>query len=678
MQYARIATLGRRRLQNSGEDRRDAMTRNGQIADHHSSSTPEVHTLSAGSDGLRTSCRRWNILFGSLGLCAALAIVILWFPSNLWHLPIENSDAAAHYYFINKLGSQGMGALTGLWPNGDFYPPLFHVLAHLIQVFSSLIGLQCSVFTAFSLVWIITSGVVFPLGMLLFCNYFLGNMDSEDTPRVYSRWTHRLLLLAIPVLSVSSASHPFGMLMHGPLIAFGLGTSLLPFGLYATLKLFDSIAREPPSYTEVATRIMETLVCIALLLLSHPRIAFSFALLIGAFIVLRLPRKVAIAGVATIVTGAVAYVLLVLATETSHRLGDPAQWFHSHRPSMTVPEALETIVSNGLDASVGFVFALLLVFCSIVAVAFSKAGRQRSNSVALVMNVVFLSVVFVATVHSTGAVANLVSAPWYRDENRIIAMLPLTTLPLICAGFAALMSRIADSHDTQYSNRSVGNDSSATSNRAVGRTLSSVVKARGDIFLSSAAAICAIALISVTFGAQAIDSTRSEFATRIQEAANLDKPHPTEQLTRAKYDALRDVVAHTGTQAVIVSDPMNGSMYAGPLFGARMLYPIINPKSSGEGAIFAHVQEAFASGDSQLLSRTFCSIAPGNPTYFLTLGPQAPSLQSFPFKDQYNVFHDDNLIGRYVGTGALTPVRNYGDLSGNGQESTLYEVNCHH
>lgn len=659
------------------------MTRNGRIAEHHSSSNHEVHTPNedhAAADILRAKRhgRCWNILFGALGLAIALAVVVTWFPDNLWHLPIENSDAAAHYYFIDKLGSQGMGAVTGLWPNGDYYPPLFHLLAHLIQVIASLLGLHCSVFTAFNLVWIITSGLIFPWGMVLFCNYFMKDLGREDSRGAIAHWTHRLLLLAIPVLSVSSASHPFGMLMHGPLIAFGLGTSLLPFGLYATLKLFDAISREPRSYPEITARILETLASITLMLLSHPRIAFSFALLIGAFIVLRLPRKIALAGVATIITGAFAYVVLVLATETSHRLGDPATWFHSHRPSMTVLQALGTIASDGLDGPVGLVFAILLICCAVLAVVFATPGRQRSNGLALVMNAVFLSVVFVATVHATGALANLVSAPWYRDENRIIAMLPLTTLPLICAGFTALAARIEAFRRSMRNQPPTDGNQPAVADQTYRRQVAVTLHARGGLPLFAAAAICTVSLIAVCIGAQVIDTTRAEFGTRIQAAASLDKSHPTEQLTRAKYDALQDAVAHTGTQAVIISDPMNGSMYAGPLFGAHMLYPIINPKSSGEGAIFTLAQEAFASGDPNRLSQTFCSIAPGRPAYFLALGPQAPSLQSFPFKDQYNAFHDDDLIGHYVNTGALALVRNYGDISGNGQQSALYEVNCAH
>lgn len=617
----------------------------------------------------------YNTLFGAAGLILALCIVITWFPQNIWHLPIESSDSAAHYYFIHKLGSEGWKSVTSLWPNGDFYPPLFHIFAYTLQQLCAVFGLSLSVFASFNIVWILTSGFIFPLGMLMWCNYFMRNLRSAALHRNPLTWFYRLLLLTIPVLSVSSASHPFGMLTNGPLIAFGLGTSLLPLGLYFTLRLFDALSARTPSFINTGARLIELLAVGCLLLLSHPRIAFSFALLIATFMVFRLPRKIAIIGVGTILAGASAYIALVLLTETSSRLGDPASWFHSHRPSKTLWQAIWTILSDAMDTPASICFALLFVVCAISALMLSASGKDKANNIALLMNVTFLSMVYVATVVATGAWANLISAPWYRDENRIIAMLPLVTVPVIAAGFDAMTAAIA-AHDHQAPDAYKHEGNVVPDHHPTRNLNSQDVRVRLVPHSVALVVVSAILLVTVCGGAQINAASRNSLSSRIDESANLNKADLTEQLTNEKYQVLQDVVRQTGTESAIVSDPMNGSMYAGTMFGANVLYPIMNAKSTRNGAIFTEAQQSFASGDPEKLIRTFCSITPQHHAYFLTLGPQAQSLQSFPFRAQYDVFHDRQLISHYLDTGALQLTKNYGDITGDNQDSILYKVNC--
>ena len=218
-----------------------------------------------------------------IGVASALCLVIAWFPSTVWNTPIVSSDAPAHYYFIHRLLDEGLGAALHLWPHDSFYPPLFHICAYLVIKIAALFGVQCSIYAAFNITWIIASGVIFPAGMLVLCRYFLqrwnrGNPISNPISRISQALStsesssvsessnisnqqvssavnrqynvtfdatfvlRNLIGLFVPVLAVSSVCHPYGLLNAGPLIAFGFATSLLPFLIAATLRLFDAIA----------------------------------------------------------------------------------------------------------------------------------------------------------------------------------------------------------------------------------------------------------------------------------------------------------------------------------------------------------------------------------------------------------------------------------------------------
>lgn len=75
------------------------------------------------------------------------------------------------------------------------------------------------------------------------------------------------------------------------------------------------------------------------------------------------------------------------------------------------------------------------------------------------------------------------------------------------------------------------------------------------------------------------------------------------------------------------------------MYGADMLFPIYNAKAEKNGAIFGQTENAFASGDGKALTNTVCPLSADGDAYFLSMGGQAPSLQMFTFKQQYDTFH---------------------------------------
>ena len=721
-----------------------------------------------------------------IGIASALCLVIAWFPSAVWNTPIVSSDAPAHYYFIRRLLDEGLGAALHLWPHNSFYPPLFHVCAYFVIKIAALFGVQCSIYAAFNITWIIASGVIFPSGMLVLCRYFLqrwnrGNPISNPISRIsqasptsesssvsessnvsnqqVSSAVNRqynatldatfvlqnLIGLFVPVLAVSSVCHPYGLLNAGPLIAFGFATSLLPFLIAATLRLFDAIAAREHIVKWLAITAIAGVVC----LVAHPRIAFTYALILVPFIVLRLPWKLILGAFIAMCVGAVAFVALMLTSFKSDRWANPASWFHSHQPSKNLWESISFCFTDGLDGFPAILFALLLIagtvaafVCasrraamrssdslsgavSTVAPAFSadadvlasdtevsapavspvsasglpaascsdpadvslsassEPSRPRRNDrlrdvIALTAAFLLVTLVYVCTVTLVGALPNIISAPWYRDENRIMTMLPLVALPLLVIGVNALsecVSACAASASFAPSASSFSAKNSVSSSSVPSLSSASAVSSVKNVSLASnwigpLAVFLVVAILAVS--AQIVCPSRTAARDAIIAHSSLNQSDPNEQLTEQKITVLRKVTERTGTQATIISDPLNGSMYADTLFNANMLYPIINARTDVPSAPFGKVETAFASGDRQQVLGTVCSLTDA-PEYFLTMGDQAQSLQSFPYRAQYDSFHNEELIDTYVDGGTLVKVADYSQY---GQGWALYRFGC--
>lgn len=718
-----------------------------------------------------------------IGIASALCLVIAWFPSTVWNTPIVSSDAPAHYYFIRRLLDEGLGAALHLWPHNSFYPPLFHVCAYFVIKIAALFGVQCSIYAAFNITWIIASGVIFPSGMLVLCRYFLqrwnrgnpiprisqasstpesssvsesSNVSNQQVSSAVNRQYNatfdatfvlqNLIGLFVPVLAVSSVCHPYGLLNAGPLIAFGFATSLLPFLIAATLRLFDEIA----AHEHIAKWLAITAVAGVVCLVAHPRIAFTYALILVPFIVLRLPWKLILGAFIAMCVGAVAFVALMLTSFKSDRWANPASWFHSHQPSKNLWESISFCFADGLDGFPAILFALLLiagtvaafvcasrrtvvrfsdslsVAVSTVAPAFSadadalasdtavpapavspvptsglpavscsdaadvslfessEPSRPRRNDrlrdvIALMAAFLLVTLVYVCTVTLVGALPNIISAPWYRDENRIVTMLPLVALPLLVIGvnaFSECVSACAASASfaPSVSSFSAKNNASSPSSVPSLSPVSAVSSVKSVSFASNwigpIVAFLAIAILAVS--AQIVCPSRTAVRDAIIAHSSLDQSDPNEQLTEQKIIVLRKVTERTGTQATIISDPLNGSMYAETLFNANMLYPIINARTDVSSAPFGKVETAFASGDVQQVLGTVCPLTDA-PKYFLTMGDQAQSLQSFPYRAQYDSFHNEELIDAYVDDGTLVKVADYSQY---GQGWALYRFGC--
>lgn len=687
-------------------------------------------------------------LMSIIGIASALCLVIAWFPSTVWNTPIVSSDAPAHYYFIRRLLDEGLGAALHLWPHDSFYPPLFHICAYLVIKIAVLFGVQCSIYAAFNITWIIASGVIFPAGMLVLCRYFLqrwnrgnpisnpisrisqalstsesssvsesSNISNQQVPSAGNRQydaasdatfvLQNLIGLFVPVLAVSSVCHPYGLLNAGPLIAFGFAMSLLPFLIAATLRLFDAIAAREHIAKWLAITAVAGVVC----LVAHPRIAFTYALILVPFIVLRLPWKLILGAFIAMCVGAVAFVALMLTSFKSDRWANPDSWFHSHQPSKNLWESISFCLTDGLDGFPAILFALLLIAGTAAAFvcasrrAAARASDSFSSAASTVVPVASADVDVDASTsdiavsaadspvsvscpppasHSNATDAASASSESsrlrrndrLRDVIALTAAFLLVALPLLVIGINALaecVSACAASASFAPSASSFSTKNSASSVPSLS-SASAVSSVKNASFASNWIVLIAVFLVIaiLAVSAQIVCPSRSAARDTIIAHSSLNQSDPNEQLTEQKIAVLRKVTKRTGTQATIISDPLNGSMYAETLFNANMLYPIINARTDVPSAPFGKVETAFASGDAQQVLGTVCPLTDA-PEYFLTMGDQAQSLQSFPYRAQYDSFHNEELIDAYVDGGTLVKVADYSQY---GQGWALYRFGC--
>ena len=295
-----------------------------------------------------------------------------------------------------------------------------------------------------------------------------------------------------------------------------------------------------------------------------------------------------------------------------------------------------------------------------------EPSRPRRNDrlrdvIALTAAFLLVTLVYVCTVTLVGALPNIISSPWYRDENRIMTMLPLVALPLLVISVNALSECVSACAASASSVPSLSSASAVSSVKNV---------SFASNWIGPIAAFLVIAILAVS--AQIVCPSRTAARDTIIAHSSLNQSDPNEQLTEQKITVLRKVMERTGSQATIISDPLNGSMYAETLFNASMLYPIINARTDVPSAPFGKVETAFASGDGQQVLGTVCPLTDA-PEYFLTMGDQAQSLQSFPYRAQYDSFHNEELIDAYVDGGTLVKVADYSQY---GQGWALYRFGC--
>lgn len=609
-----------------------------------------------------------------VGVAIAFALVLVWFPKtwNMWNMPIQAVDAPSHYYFIRKLLKNGLSVAFELNPNDSFYPPLFHILVYALIKLAGLFGISVNIFTGLNLVWLFTSGLVFPAGMLLWCSYFF-----SDLPRSY----RVMMSLIVPILSVTSAAHPYWLFNAGPLFAYGLATSLLPFSLYAGLRLIDvlTVQTDRRSGTIIHWVLINLFLAI-LILLAHPRIAFTYLVFMVFFVLFKLPWKFIAIALSCCCSAAVLFGIYVMHRDHGKDYLHPNTWFHTFKPSRSISNAFTVLFTDYLSFPAGQIMGLCV--CMSILIVFFLSGSRFRDGLALVCSFLMVGLIYICSASVSGTFANIVTAAWYRGDTRTLTLIPLALIPLLIFGARCILIRRSQGQN-QYLSKS---DSDKGISTAL-KVKKSILSPKSNRLLHLQSLVVFVILSALLLIGNVVNPIRSDLSSLAAANTVLDKADQHKQLTQAKFDVLTDIKDKIGTDAVIISDPMNGSMYGMALYGLNMLYPVYNPMDTKNGQVFGQVENAFASGESETLLSIVCTVQPSysnhgqnhvatSPKYFLSMGPQASDLQFFTYKAQYDPFHDFNKINSYVGDGALKMVADYGDPAADGEHWRLYRVVC--
>lgn len=616
--------------------------------------------------------RKLNIFAAALGLLIAVVTVSLWYPKVIWELPIQGFDAPSHYYFIQQLNTHGISKVFRLLPNGDYYPPLFSLLACGLMKFLSVFGVQVNVFAALNTTWIIVMGLLYPAGMLLCFSYFCPS-KLATTPRL--RIALAILYVLFPVLSVSFAAFPYSLLEEGPLIAYALGMAIIPYMFYCSWRCLDALnSRKSRMLTSTSPWfwLILLLTLTSFVFLAQPRVIFAYFVFIVPFILLRMPRKMLYGLAGLCVVAGVGLFVVSQSRYKSAKYFHPSEWFHTFVPSKTFANAGLTILTggqNGLNAIL--VTTLLLCGVGILLAYLYNSYHNRTvhlteseestplsslNIVAVIIMLALVASIYLASASLTGIIANILTAVFYRTETRTIIMLPIAILIVWSAAAGVLLQACQQSSSDQS------------------RSFKQLTK-RGN---HSIALILLVVLITLTVLAQAYNPSRNQISHNINRNATLSSVQASDQLNTAKYQVLKDVTRITSTydtdqSSLVISDPSNASMYAYSLFKTPLLYPVLNPLHERGGHIFADVEIAFASRDPSQVLNTACPITNGA-VYFLDMGPSSQTLDHlFQFNDQYAPFHDEEVINLMIHEGAMVKVSDYSQY-GNGW--ALYKLHC--
>ncbi|MDR3152449.1 MAG: hypothetical protein LBT85_03200, partial [Bifidobacteriaceae bacterium] len=473
------------------------------------------------------------------------------------------------------------------------------------------------------------------------------------------------ILSLIPLFSVSFFAFPYLLLHEGPLLAYGAAQALLPIFLFVTLKFLQALSDDLLSDNK--KNIIKYL-CLLLLfafleILTQPRIIFSYILFILPFLVSflikfykknsKLTKKILIVlGISFLVIASILAVFVLTRLKKSLLL-HPELWFSAHRSAHSFLHALLSgftggflfTQSNFYTIILAFIFAAFLGFC---------LYRYFAQKIWELPSVFILGLVILVLADSkSGALGNILTAPWYHDENRLITFMPIIIICLV-AYFLA-------------------------NQKTVGKILQTI-----PIFLIA---------ILLFLG----DPTRLWLAADLNKTTDLKTISPNSILTEYKVQAFEKMNSVIGKNDIVFGDPFTGLQYYYIYSGRSVYFPYINPRIDKKDE-FRKVLLNFGVPDSYLganpdlvlknatfvesqnMLNTLCSVktSANGKKFFVDFG--APYRKDMEVYKQFSGFRDEKSIEKYVDAGALRLVLQIPSGQNISFDKTgefkIYQLNC--
>ncbi|MDR1033257.1 MAG: hypothetical protein LBL41_00560 [Bifidobacteriaceae bacterium] len=583
------------------------------------------------------------------GVIVTLAITLLFYPSDLWHLPIQNFDSITHFNYVMRIVDEGFGAALHLMPENTFYPPLFHIISAAFIKF----GIVNSVPAGISLAWLLGASIIFPFAMTVLVR------------EIYAYSHHKLPSLAyffVPVLSSAFQIFPYALLEHGTLYAYGFSFTFIPLLLAISLRLFTLINQlyaKNVNFVQICSKLIKPvlifMLILALILFSQPRTLFTFGALIAPFAIfwaIELYKTYkkrtfwffgVIAGVLLLGAGVVG--IYVLTHLRNSLILHPERWFPMIKPVLSLPAAIIDFLScvpisaAGVESGFNFAMLLLVILSLVIGVKYRK---KFIASLPLCVGFMLLMLIYVCAYAGDDPVSKIISAAWYKNGFRVSAASPVVLIPLFLISVTVIFPIIKDKFSSKI----------AKFDTIITRKLpNSIMRSVASFGVITALLIAVLLVNPIAYHMKGEIEKGMSFT---------DNYWTTELITQDKLDAFEQIKQITPDDALILADPFNGSAFLYSLYGRRVVFPTLNPRLE-KGSPMRAVLKGFEKGDitpiceyAKIYNQQHFGKDYASPIYFLSLG--ASYTIDDPIYKQYNPLHSRDSIMKLTETGKMSLV----------------------
>jgi hypothetical protein len=523
-------------------------------------------------------------------------------------------DLPAHLAMIEKLNNLGAAAILQLSPTDSFYPPLFATLTSILTLTS------LDVFTSMWVVVMLFGALVFPLSML----YFYRSVFVDQHRALTSVIVPVCSVLTQPFIAYSASTTRY---------AYFIATCLLPLLLGQSLRLLKLLPTVNPK-TLIAP-FVRLLLVILVIIFAQPRVLFLFLVLLLPFLVhnmILLRRNSAKRFKILVLTltcfCSLSFLLLILYTITRLRpelLYHPENWFPSFFTFDTPSVALTrfTLLKPLGDANISAGVVMLLF---VLGAQFARKLRLELQLVLLFLAgyAILLVLYVIRTVNS--AASNILTAPFYKEGDRIIVGVSILLTALFAHIFVRLWTNLAQS----------------------------VRKVRIPV------CIALVCLISLGFVVQTADVRA--FSLNLTRLPTFEQQQFFNQPREDFIRRVQPLVPETG---IILSDPSNGSVYVESLIGRKVVFPFLNASMTRHENFEYLLHDLEGTKSEQFVSRA-CSI---NPQFFILDLDNYYTPRPAAEYNYFIILHSRSLLGLMTQGGQLTQVL-------ADPPYALYKVNC--
>lgn len=493
---------------------------------------------------------QWNVAAGvsaaAIGISAIVLAIQFGSSVDLTREFSQSYDGVFHLNAVAYVIDSGDASsfhlyrMTHLGDDNEFYPASWHAMAALVTETS-----YASIPTAANAVWWATSALGWIPGIAL-----LSSLVVRDRAGIGG---------AIgAILGSATAAFPFLMLSWGTLYPTGLAYAILPFGVAIAITILTPWSRNSAGPVRWGIPVGWLVAsCFA-----HPRSLFSFAALVFPLLVSwawnatrrnwqdpRGRRRTITIGVvvlgvlAVITTAGVSYVWRTYDVANrpiaDHLNGGPA------RASQTIPDAVAQALVLSPANAVAFP-ALLLAIAVLCGMSVALRDPRARWMVASWCIIVLL---FALASGSDSDLAKLATGVWYKDQQRLLAILPAVAVPLATIGIL----RVGE--------------------------IVSAPRARTFIVAATTALVAVTAWWSPAMSRE-LNAVRDTFA--LQPAGT-----PGVFVDEDEYEFLAKLNDHVPAGAIVAGNPWNGSAMSWAIGRRQALFPHLTGEWSPDALLVA-------------------------------------------------------------------------------------------